>query len=106
MQFKNIKSPSGDRINITCKDDTCDSCDYIQIFEYPWKVPIKVLDGEKDILDFKYCEVFSRFAKVHTLHMLLPEPLDIDDKNNCLRHEKCLRSEIPFPDEKKVKNDN
>lgn len=97
MKLKNIHSPDGEIFNIYCEDIHCGTCQHKQIFEYPWKVPSQEQKNETKLFEVIYCQTFSRWAKPYGIDTLLPEPLEYDEENNCLRHEKCIRSEVTPP---------
>ena len=106
MRYSNIMLPNGETINTYCGEITCKTCQYKRKFEYPWKVPNKERSNQKELFELTYCKHFSLWAKPYEIDTLLPEPLEYDEENNCLRHEKCLRSELaPAATSKKEERD-
>lgn len=94
MSFINIKLPNGETMNTYAGKWTCNSCQQKTTFEYPWRIQDKDHKGQKILFEITYCKIFSRMAKPYEIDTLLPEPLEYDEENNCLRHEKCIRSEL------------
>lgn len=105
MKFRNIYSPDGEVFDTYCDDMNCTNCRYRQVFEYPWRVPSQDRKNEMQILEVVYCKTFSRWAKPYGIDTLLPEPLEYDEENNCLRHEKCIRSEIALSQKEEQDDD-
>jgi len=96
--------PNGSIINTYCGKVTCGSCQHKRKFEYPWRISNKERNDQKELFEIVFCKHFSRWAKPYEIDTLLPEPLEYDEENNCLRHEKCLRSELaPAATSKKEK---
>lgn len=96
--MRNIQLPSKEISMTNCNEKTCGSCKHLDCFEYPWIV--KVHGQDPQIFMILFCKHFSRWAQTTETKILLPEPLEIDENKACLRHERCLRSEIVPPIER------
>ena len=97
-RYINLYNPHTDeRINVYCKEEMCHTCEHKAMFEYPWRLPIKDRKEKKEFFQVPYCKIFSRWTKPYGIDALLPEPLEYDEENDCLRHEKCIRSEVHYP---------
>ena len=97
MRYSNIMTPNGETINTYVGETTCNNCQYQKEFEYPWRIPGKERSDPPQLFNVIFCHHFSRWAKPYEIDTLLPEPLERDEENNCLRHEKCIRSELAPP---------
>jgi hypothetical protein len=91
--MRNIRMPNGEMIMTDCNNESCKRCTHIKTFEYPWLVQI---NDEQFVLNIKYCKHFSRWAQTPETKILLPEPLLIDKNKDCIRHYRCIQSDIEF----------